>query len=348
MALAGDSKKTITQCTASKHVDVTIHVNNRDIVFEAVFRLIHCTSCAHGHSKILNISETRPLYPAYRCSASPASGGRGRPGSDGPGPGQARRRNRRALTCRGNCPRRKTSTSWPPCHLPIAVTICPATTIGSPISGRVWLPPELRDELLTEGRQIAGLAAGNEHVRPLGAHLYPGIYPGPACVPDIGLQARPRGQGPPAHQVCLARVRCSPAVSFSASNIRDNILDRRPVPPARPHRCLHGRQSVRIPRIGIRHSPVVATTATNDATPGTARAAEHLPRPRPTPPGTARETHQARLEESPLGHPDRSHRPAALSYLPSFRIPQRNARSHGRLRPATVGDTTMRRRRPPG
>ena len=51
MALAGDSKKAITQCTASKHVDVTVHVNNRDIVFEAVFRLIHCTGCTHGHPK---------------------------------------------------------------------------------------------------------------------------------------------------------------------------------------------------------------------------------------------------------------------------------------------------------
>ena len=51
MALAGDSKKAITQCTAGKHVDVTVHVNNRDIVFEAVFRLIHCTGCTHGHPK---------------------------------------------------------------------------------------------------------------------------------------------------------------------------------------------------------------------------------------------------------------------------------------------------------
>ena len=66
MALAGDSKKAITQCTASKHVDVTVHVNNRDVVFEAVFRLIHCTGCAHGHSRILNISENQAAFPGVQ------------------------------------------------------------------------------------------------------------------------------------------------------------------------------------------------------------------------------------------------------------------------------------------
>ena len=127
----------------------------------------------------------------------------GRPGSDGPWPGQPRWQNRRALTCRGNCPAEGPQSTGRPgiCQLP--VTACPATTIGSPVSGRVWLSPEFRDELFTEGRQIVGLTAGYEHVGSLGAHLYLGVYPGPACVPDIGLQARPGGQGPSAHQVCL-------------------------------------------------------------------------------------------------------------------------------------------------
>src|SRR5580693_9518018 len=65
-----------------------------------------------------------------------------------------------------------------------------------PRSAALGLALEHGHELPAEGRQVVWLAAGDQHVRPVGAHLYLLVDPGAARVADVGLQARPRGQRP--------------------------------------------------------------------------------------------------------------------------------------------------------
>ena len=44
-------------------------------------------------------------------------------------------------------------------------------------SGRLSLPLKLGDQLLAEGRQVVGLAAGHQHVGAGGADLYLFVHP---------------------------------------------------------------------------------------------------------------------------------------------------------------------------